>query len=530
MNTIYRIATALLLTATVLWGGGATLTVDRATVAQGESVTATLQATGHAITLPSLTAVGPYPVTSSRVSEKTSFSLGGGNHTSQHTKSLRFSFFPDANVTIPPLKVTVDGQTVTTKPVRITVGASRQSQDDFSLKMIASRSTVYVGEPFLLQVIFYEPRNAHLAQPEYYPPHFDGFLVKTSRQERLENTPTGTAHIFDYILTPQKEGNLTIPAPQVKLGIRTFSGTRDPWGLFGNDLQWRSLRAQPLTLSVRPAPSDADLVGNYRIHASVKTTHAQPNKPISYSLQIDGVGSLEDYDGPTFDIDGVTIYSDDPNVTTHLDAQGRIHSRWNRHYTFIADRDFTIPGLEIRVFDPATQSIQRLRTPAQSIRVGRAHPATASPSKPPSPSAAPASGLSAQSTPPSAITETPPAATDANRSILEDTAYYAREARKRAAAMWPTWSLILAGIVGVVVGFFLDRFFRTHPLRRRSIHRRRYSIDEALDILYPHTNASPEIEKMVRDLYRARRGESVQIDPDRLQRILQDYVDTQVAK
>ena len=514
----------------ILFSGNVSLHVDKSSITKGEGINVTLTAKGKEITFPKIKTIGGFPIGQPQVSQKVQASYVNGTFTTLREKTLRFTFFPDTNVTIPSFAVTVDGKTEKTQPVTIHIGARTQgksSQGKYELKMLTQRHNVYVGEPFLLQVIFYEPRSSAVTQAQYVAPKFEGFFVKSSPKERLEQTPGGTAHVFDYILTPQREGNFTITAPQIKLGIKTFSDARDPWGFFNNEIHWQALQGSPKTITVKPTPSQVDLVGIFTVKASVDSQSVRANKPVNYSLVFDGQGSLDDMDEPKFDLPDVTVYSDDPQSTTQV-RNNQIVSHWEKKYTFIADHDFTIPALSFHVFNPKTGKTTTLKTKPYAIHISGGV-AAQKPTTPAKPTVTPASIFHPKGQPasPKAPGETPkvnseiqkPAAQDANRSLLEDTAYYAQQAKNKFNLPW--WSLIAAFILGILTLFGGQKLL---PLlkRRRSITRhRKYTPSEALDLLYPHTNDSPEIEAMVRDLYRAQRGEKVEIDSRKLNQIIE---------
>jgi hypothetical protein len=383
--------------------------------------------------------------------------------------------------------------------------------------MTVSKKSVYVGEPLLLQVTFFEPRNSDISQAQYEAPKFDGFFVKSNKNERLQQTPAGTAHIFDYILTPQKEGNFRIVAPRIKIGIQTFAGANDPWGFFNNEVHWRNIIGNPVTIRVKALPHAADLVGSFDMKALVDKKTTQADKPVNYTLTIEGVGSLEDIDDPKFDINGVTVYSDDAKVSSKV-VNGEIYSKWLKKYTFIADKDFTIPAVHKTVFDPGTGKISTLSSQAFSVRV-----MGGSSFNPPAPQTTP-SGSSvahprhAQSVSPQKVMKKPK---ENNRSLLEDVEYYKQKEMAGSQSKVPWWTLVLAFLAGIPAGMVLIKWLPKAALAKGSkSHNRKYSAQEALEILYPHTNDSKEIEEMVRRLYSAQKDSSVKIDQKRLRELI----------
>jgi len=516
MNLIRSLILPLLLM-TALWSETATIHVDKYTVAPGEGVTVTLTAQGSNITFPDIKRIGSYPVDPPKISQEFSATIQNGTTTTLQQKSMHFTFYPDRNVTIPAMKIVIDGTTYQTRPtpIRVVPASSLPSGERYRLTMRLDRKKVYVGEPFVLQVIFYEPRNSTIAQAQYIPPTFDGFFVKATQRERLENTPEGTRHVFDYILTPQKEGNFTIPAPMIKLGIQTLNAAQDPWGLFGNDIRWQSLRGQPRTVRVLPLPAQADLVGRFTIDAQANPLQVAANKPVSYTLTITGEGGLEELEDPTFDLPDVTVYSDEAKVDTQI-RSGRIISRWSKKYSFIADHDFTIPAVTLTQFDPQSGTTRTLSTQPFSVHITGSTKA-ATPLATPAPAATTSAPQRAKAPAPAADRKQ-----EDNTSLFEDTAFYQRLAEQNRAHLFSFVWLIGAFLLGILVALLATRLLRRFTTGRAAKIRRHYTPDEALEILYPHTNDSPEFERMVRDLYRAKQGEKVSIDPKKLAELIEN--------
>ena len=515
MTIIKKIWILMIAVTWLTFAGNVTIHVDKNTVPKGSGVTVTLTAQGKEIVFPKIPSIGGYPVDTPHISKKIEASYVNGTFKSLRQETMQFSFYPESNVTIPSLTIQVDGKTEHTQAIPITVlpaGKSSTSQGDYRLQMLTSRQTVYVGEAFGLQVIFFEPRSSNVAQAQYVAPKFDGFFVKSSQKERLENTPEGTAHVFDYILTPQKEGTFTITAPQIKLGIQTFSGARDPWGFFNNEIHWRSLQGAPRTITVKPLPLHADLVGKFTIKGSVDATKVKANKPVNFTLTLEGEGNLDDVDEPKIDLPDVTVYSDDAQSNVQIQGD-HISSHWEKKYTFIADHDFTIPAITFSAFDPKSGKSTLLSTSPFPIHIlGAVAPKSTTRT-----AATPSPAPTKENVPKPSRKQLRKSPTDSHQSLFEDNAFYDRLAKEKDRKKWPWWSLIISfggGILFTVSALWIRRKL---PSGEGRTSYRKYSTAEALEILYPHTNDSPEIEKMVRRLYRVQNGEkNIPIDKDEL--------------
>jgi len=506
----------------LLMAAGVQLKVSSTRVAQGQSVRVKIEAEGSKVRFPPITKIGAYPVENLRESSKLETRYVNGKFSSSSKKILSFDFYPEKSVTIPPMEVQVDGKSYRTKAVKVEVvqgGGAAGAAGGFAITMHADKKSVYLGQPLIVTVDAVEPLNGAIVQMQYSPPEFKGFVVKPLGGENQIRKGDKTIHELTYLLTPEKVGRVRIEPAGIRVGMRDLNAPADPFGIFGTPLKWVALRSNPLEVTVKPLPVAADLIGHYTLKASVDRTKVKANEPVNYTLEIVGEGSLEDLADPRFDIPGVTVYSDDAKVSSSV-KDGKLYSRYTKKYVFISDRDFTIPSLKMREFDYQTGKSRILKSPAFTIRVegGKA----AAPTAPPA-------GMKAQSAPASAGASAAAAGktstAKAPENLLEDPAYYARKAYEEKAAKYP-WYMAGAFVAGMVLMFLLIRLW---PRKKRggilgTSKRRHYSLDEALRILYPHTNDDPEVEKVVRYLYRVKNGEkSVEIDREALDRLAEKY-------
>ena len=509
----------------LLMAAGVQLKVSSTRVGEGQSVRVKIEAEGNDVRFPAIDRIGPYPVENLRKSSKLETRIVNGNFSSSSKKILSFDFYPDKTVTIPAMKVEVDGKPYETRAVRVEVvkGGSgvATAAGGFSISMHADKTSVYLGEPLIVTVDAAEPLNGAIVQMQYNPPEFKGFAVKPLGGEKQIRKGDTTIHRLTYLLTPEKPGQQRIAPAKVRVGMRDLNAPADPFGIFGSPVKWVALRSNPLKIIVKPLPVAADLIGHFTLKASVDRRKVKANQPVNYTLEIVGEGSLEDLADPRFDIPGVTVYSDDAQVNTSV-KNGKLYSRYTKKYVFISDRDFTIPSLKMTEFDYATGKTRTLETPSFAITVsgGRA----AAPATPP----AGMTPQSAAATPAPAPRKGPGVARTVKKgeNLLEDPAYYARKAYEAKAAKLP-WYLAGAFAAGMVLMFVLLRLFsrKKSGIAMLSAKKgRHYSLEEALRILYPHTNDDPEVEKVVRYLYRVKNGEKkVEIDREKLDRLVAKY-------
>jgi len=520
---IKKILLTLLIMSSVLCAASVKLRLSSTEVVEGNALDVQIIAEGKDIEFPEIRDIGGFPVERNGISNKLESSYINGKFSSKSVKILRFTLYPEVDMTIPAFKVKIGGKRYETNPVKIRVvkasSVKAKGVDGYTLRIKASKKHVYVGEPFIVTVDFFEPRSSRVSKVEYTPPQFKGFFSQLLGEEKLKRTGAGTMHELQYLVSAKKEGNLTIIPPKARVGIRSLDGTSgDPWGLFANDIRWHSVRANALSVKVKAVPGDIDLIGLFKVETSVDHKTVQPNRPVTYTLKISGEGSLDDMADPKFDIPGVTIYGDDAKVTNRVKGD-KLISQYERKYVFISDSDFVIPSLTFKSFDYLSQKSKRLTTKAYKIKVNGngANPV-------PKVVTTPKTGSDTATVNMENLQEKK---LEQNKSILEDTVYYkAKEKRERAG--YPLWTVFVAFLLGVVATILGIKLYRIVKQKKGSAKLRYYSEKEALKILYPHTNHDKKVEAMVRKLYERENGnKDISIDKEELANMiaaLQDSV------
>jgi len=509
-----QIVLTLLLMSSILLGDSVKLRLSSTEVVEGTALNVQIVAEGKDIVFPEIKDVGGFPVEGSSVSSKMESSYINGKFSSRSLKILRFTFYPEIDMTIPAFEVRIAGKKYTTKATKIRVvkpsEVTPSSVNGYQLRITSSKKEVFVGEPFVVTVDFFEPRNSAVAKVEYVPPQFKHFFSQSLGQEKLKRSAAGTIHELQYLLSAKREGNISIIPPKARVGIRNMNGVgSSPWGFFANDLQWHSVRAKGIAIVSKPVPSGVDLIGRFKIKTEVDHTNVKANTPVTYTIKISGEGNLDDLANPKFDIPGVTVYGDDPKTKSDVSG-GRVIGSYERKYVFISDKDFTIPSLTFKSFDYATGKSKRLTTKSHTITISDAGV-----------SSTPHSVVVAKEQKSDEVTQESKEVlksakkVEDNRSVLEDVAYYKEKETKRRG--YPLWSMLAVFFAGIIVGIFGVSAYRRFKGRSIPKRRRYYSTKEALERLYPYTNQSKKVEAMVRKLYEIERGNSaVSIDKEEL--------------
>jgi len=412
---------------------------------------------------------------------------------------LILTFAPHQDVTIPSYEVGIDGKMYKTKAIKIKVipmnAQNREDSNKFFLHLQTDKKTAIVGEAILVTVHFSIKNGVRLSTtPQYTQPIFKGFFSKIVADEKVFAEGNRQITELKYLLTPQLEGQFNVGPAKIKIGVPNKSKL-DMFGRVVGTI-WIPLVSNTVKIKVTKKPKESDIMGHFSIENSLDSKNVKVNKPVNLTINISGEGTLEDFEFPDFDIDGVTVYSDDAQINTELN-NNIIHSTYNKSFVFISDRNFTIPSRRISVYDSESNSVKYLETSSYNIHVE-------------------GSKIQAMQKPQAQISHAGKVYNNLNsprKSMLDTHEEYALA--KVQSAPW--WMVILAFVLGLLLMYiwmYVKWKKKTHTVTEL----------EALKILYAFTNESQEIENMVRQLYAKQNGdESIIIDETTLKMLVEKY-------
>jgi len=475
---------------TLLNAASVEATVNTTEVIKGNSVQLRIKAIGGAAAFPTIRDIEGVQVNNGGTSRQSSMQITVNGMKQERSTVKKYSFVPNHDLTIPAYTVRIGGKNYRTKPISIKVMESNAPQitndNKFSFVLKSNKNSVYVGESFVLTVYISASDKLQGAQiGDYTPPTASGFFIKeTGKQKKYQNNGYITIE-QRYILTAKKEGNFTISPASVKLGMPDRS-RQDIFGRYGTS--WTNVVSNALDIEVKGLKSDADLIGDFSVESIIDAQKVKANKPINFTVTIRGKGNLEDFEFQKYEIDGVTIYSDEAKVESHLDGSELISS-YSKSFAFIAEDDFTIPARTISMYNPQTQESKTLEIPEYNITIAGKKSFVSTPS------------MEQISIKPEKVTS----------EIIE---------KKVEVKTIAWWMLVLAFILGAFMMYLLRFLPKLWTAKQKS-----YKESEALKILYAHISEGSDVEEMVRKLYAKKSGDkSVIIDKKELKAMMENFI------
>ena len=415
---------------------------------------------------------------------------------------LILTFAPHNDMTIPSYDVEIDGRMYKTEPVKIKVmPATAQNIEDnnkFFLHLETDKKSVMMGESIVVTVSLSLKLGLQLSEnPQYTKPVFKGFFSKELGDEKVYQEGNRQITELKYLLTPHSEGDFSVGPARAKLGM-VDKKRRD---MFGRSIRtrWVPIASDMVKIKVTKKPQESDLVGSFSIENSLDTKNIKANKPVTLTVKITGNGTLEDFEFSDFEIDGVTVYSDDAEIATDL-SNNTVHSTYSKSFAFISDRDFTIPTRRISVYDTKSKTVKYLEVPSYDIHV---------------------EGLQAQAAQKPQVKIPGAGKVHSNLKIPQKSMLDMEEGNDLLEVQSPPWWMIVSAFVS---GFLVMYLFKYFPSMKRKKKGSTIKEAEALKILYAHINESKEVEDMVRKLYAKKNGDkSIIIDETILKRLVEKY-------
>jgi len=490
----------ILFTLSTLSFATVTAKVSQLRVAKGESLKVTIEAQGNEVEFPTNEEIEKalgYPIENVGVSTQTFYQFSSGSGSSKEVKkSMSFSFYPDKNMQIPAFDVKVDKKIEKSNALNIEVSATQTSTVSdafFKAEIVSSRSEAMVGEPIDITMKFYRRVDQDVMKLQYNKPIFTNFEVKEKGEDQATREGDYIVQRLYYTVYPKKDGNLTIDPAIIKVATPKGRG-RNPRDIFGAmfmETKWSKVVSNKLAIKVNPIPEGASLIGQFDIVATIDNQEVEVNKPVKLKVVISGIGTLDALEDIKYELDGVTCFSDDADINSKVQKDGKIKSSYKKSFVFLSDSDFTIPKREIKFYNTATQKIDTLIIPEYTIKVK----GTAT---------KPAAVVTASKT------EDKPVeikvATPATKEVVKE----------RNNPLW----LLLAFIVGIAMTLIVVYLIpKIKAMKSKSI----FNDDEIFKILYANMDRDPRIEQIVRDLDAKKRGDkSIVIDKKEIKAIVEE--------
>lgn len=338
-------------------------------------------------------------------SQSSSYQMFNNKVTTAFTLSWNLLPRKQGKLSIPSLKVKVDGKSYSTKPITVQVSRSsrpqtrrRQQPEQETLYVFlvaeADKREAYIGEQITVEFLFYtqvnikdlsivqKPQGIGFWKEELQSPRSPKFRLRERDGVRYNEASLGKIALF-----PTETGQLSLDPMILNVAVEsrsvnqvpTFDDFRfgDPFSIFPRT-ERLVLKSEPLELTIHPLPVEdrpenaSRAVGKFSLSTSIDTTVVEENKAVTFLVELEGTGNLNlveigepDFPGgveifdrkrPVFDRD---VFRDDFTGV----------KRWE--YIIMPRRSgrFIVPEMELAYFNPAENSWKIARSEPVRLNV-----------------------------------------------------------------------------------------------------------------------------------------------------------------
>ena len=240
----------------------------------------------------------------------------------------------------------------------------------YTWEMTVSKTQLYTGESFLVTLICRFEDEATEMFIELDPQAESFSFKRLDVSDRLiDQKRTAT---YRYVAKALKAGSqklvlepLMRKTTQASIKERTI-GRDNVQRLVFDDTK---VRIRSKTLEVKP--QDIPILGSFTYTQTLSKSTLAAFEPLQLKIEIEGVGDLDAFDIPQFDLDGVTVYVQKPQKLYRLTPKG-YEGKVIFTYALISDANFTLPSREVKVFNPYTAEPKFLGVQAMAVEVGTA--------------------------------------------------------------------------------------------------------------------------------------------------------------
>ena len=359
-------------------------TLDRDSIILGENATLTLTFDDAQLSgTPNLPAIPGLQVVGTSSSQQNMIVNGKMNSVQSFIFTLAAN--QPGDITIPALQMNLNGQRVSSAPVKLKVLREDPASPPPSLAtnmaflwLVFPKKEFYVGEAVVGEVRLYLHGNvsdiSNFQMPQLSG---NGFILGKLNQgqqfkRNIGSTPF-TVIPMSFAATTIKTGPLTIGP--VNDSVTVHGGQRDFFGRYSQHAQV-PLAVEARTVQSLPLPVEnipllfSGAVGNYTMTASVGPTNVAAGDPITVRVQISGRGALDAITLPQDKTwDGFKAYP----PTSSVEVSDQFGFQGTKTFEQILSPENAdireLPALTFSYFDPDVKQFRTLTHPATKLTV-----------------------------------------------------------------------------------------------------------------------------------------------------------------
>lgn len=333
------------------------------TSVKGEPFLFSIEVSGDDIVFPNIKEINGFAVDT--VKSYTSTNIINSTITKKIKKV--YSLYPTSDLIIPSFEFKIDDEIFKTneKEVKL-VNAQKTKSELFDLSIKTNKSNVYVGEDLILTVVFKYKKYSQILDLSFVQPNFNDFWYKQLNSSKQYEDGEFIVQELNFLLFPLKVGLLNI-SPMI-IQAQVVDPRKTNYSLFSNGVTNTKVYSNTLDINANALPDNVDLVGDFNINASVDKLKVKKGQSISYKLNIDGIGNIDDIKDIKLDIKDATIFENKPEINTSF-KDGKYIGSYSKVFSILLQKDAIIPALKLSYFNKIENRVITKESKAFNIEV-----------------------------------------------------------------------------------------------------------------------------------------------------------------
>lgn len=332
-------------------------------IIKGEPLVFSLTASGNDITLPNLSNIDGHAT--QEISSSTSTRIINGE-ISKVIKKI-YSLYPNKDIHFPTFEFIIDSSKFYTEEKTVFIKTPEKTNSDFfDLTLIANKKELFVGEDLILTLVFKYKKNSQIVDLSFEQPQFDDFWYKQLNDTKKYEENEFVVQELKFLLFPLKSGKLKINPLNIKAKI--IDPRRDNFRLFSSGTSNINIYSNKIDLNVKTLPKNVNLVGEYDIKATVDKTEIKAGEAVSYKLEINGIGNIDDIEEIKLDIKDVIIYENKADIKSSIN-KNKYFGSYSKVFSIVPNSSFIIPSITLKYYDKQLEKVIEKSTDEFRIKV-----------------------------------------------------------------------------------------------------------------------------------------------------------------
>ena len=312
-----------------------------------------------------------------------------GRMSSQRSIAYEIVAQEEGVFTLPPARMKVSGQELESNRLKITVkaGAKRNSRaernakESFNVRILASKKSVYVGEPIVLKfraTLFDPVRDLSIIQA----PNFENVLqqqLEFKQESTREVVGNKMATVLDFdkrLILPNKPGTLGGQELKISGQVQVPTGRRDFFNMPLTKFVPQVATANIPAVKIKPLPEGAPEdfqggVGELKLVREISRKEVSGSESVTIKLRVEGAGNFNTLEVPELiQPEGFDVYDPKYNENIRYSERG-IRGYKEYEYLLVPQYrgSFVVPEMQWSYFNTRTERYETISIAADTLNV-----------------------------------------------------------------------------------------------------------------------------------------------------------------